>query len=78
MGRVTTQCKESGFLNLVETHPVGLTSLVYLVEVLQAEKYEECGVILEIAREFGACESDVQRILADPYSFEVPKVLYRR
>ena len=78
MARVITQCKEGSFLNLVESHPIGLTALLYLIEALRSESYEDCADILEVAREFQASESDVQRILTDPFSFEVPKVLYRR
>lgn len=47
-------------------HPVGLTALMSLKQAIQQELYEECASIIEIAREFGISNQDIQSILEDP------------
>ena len=47
-------------------HPVKLTALLYLKEALLDEVYEECAGAIEIAREFGAEDFEVQNLLEDP------------
>lgn len=44
-------------------HPIKVTALVYLREVLLAEKYEECSEIIKIGREFGATNREVHKVL---------------
>lgn len=46
--------------------PVKLTALLYLREALFEENYEECADFVAIAREFGAHEYEIQRLLEDP------------
>jgi len=58
----------AGILEKVFTrkkHPVKLTALHYLKEVLQNEDYEACSEIIEIACEFGAEEAEIQFLLED-------------
>lgn len=47
-------------------HPVKVTALFYLREALLNEMYEECPEAIEIAREFGAQEFEIQDLLEDP------------
>lgn len=47
----------------VPLHPVRLTALIYLRETLKAEIYEECAALIEIAKEFGACEEEIESVL---------------
>lgn len=47
-------------------HPVKLTALLYLKEVLLKERYEECAPLILIAKEFGAAEFEVEDLLEDP------------
>ena len=44
-------------------HPLGLTALMYLREALQNERFEDCKVAAETAREFGAQEWEIRNIL---------------
>ena len=46
-------------------HPVKLTALTYLREALLTERYEDCAFTIEIAKEFGAEEFEVQNLLED-------------
>ena len=46
-------------------HPVKLTALLYLKEALLKERYEDCAVILAVAREFGAASFEIQDLLED-------------
>ena len=46
-------------------HPVKLTALLYLKEAIQKEKYEEAPEFIEIAREFGAKEREIEELLED-------------
>lgn len=52
-------------------HPVRMTALLYLREALAQERYEDCGSIISIAREFGAHEHEIDWLLEDPR--RVPK-----
>lgn len=47
----------------VPLHPIRLTALIYLRETLQAEMYEECASIVAVAKEFGACDEEIESIL---------------
>ena len=47
-------------------HPVKLTALLYLKEALLNEAYEDCPLTIEVAREFGAQEFEIQNLLEDP------------
>ena len=47
-------------------HPVKVTALFYLKEALLNEVYEECPLAIEIAKEFGAQEFEIQDLLEDP------------
>ncbi|OGW85093.1 MAG: hypothetical protein A3C35_02595 [Omnitrophica bacterium RIFCSPHIGHO2_02_FULL_46_11] len=47
-------------------HPVKLTALTYLREALLDGRYEECAFAIEVAKEFGAQEFEVQNLLEDP------------
>lgn len=49
-----------------QKHPVRLTALLYLSEALRAERYEECSGFVDVAREFGASESEIRSLLEDP------------
>ena len=51
---------------LTQKHPVKLTALFYLKEVLLREQYEKCAEIIKIAQEFGAAPYEVQDLLEDP------------
>lgn len=46
--------------------PVRLTALLYLKEALLAENYEDCGLFVAVAREFGAEEREIKALLEDP------------
>lgn len=52
-------------LFVLRRDPVKLTALLYLREALLLERYEECGEFIKIAREFGAHEYEIQRLLED-------------
>lgn len=50
--------------NMVKTdHPVKITALAYLRAALNEERYEDMAEIVAIAREFGADEWDLHRVL---------------
>ena len=46
--------------------PVKLTALLYLREALLKEQYEKCREIIEVAKEAGATDREVQLLLEDP------------
>lgn len=50
----------------ITKHPVKFTALLYLKEALLSESYEGCAEFIEIAKEFGAQDFEVQYILEDP------------
>ena len=50
----------------VSKHPVKLSALWALKEALLRERYEECGEIIAIAKEFGAEEREIYYLLEDP------------
>ena len=50
----------------VRKNAVKLTALLYFREALVEERYEECAGFIEVAREFGAQEFEIQNILEDP------------
>ena len=41
------------------------TALFYFEDALIDERYEECGELLQSAREFGATQSDISAIIAE-------------
>lgn len=47
-------------------HPVKLTALLYLKEALLKERYEVCGTLIGVAREFGAAQFEIDDLLEDP------------
>ncbi len=47
-------------------HPVKLTALLYLKDALRQERYEVCADIIAVAKEFGATNPEIQRLLEDP------------
>lgn len=47
-------------------HPLKLSALLALKEVLLQEKYEECADIVAIAKEFGAKHFEIYYLLEDP------------
>ena len=51
---------------IASRHPVKMTALIYLREALLNEAYEDCPVAIEIAKEFGAQEFEIQNLLEDP------------
>jgi hypothetical protein len=51
---------------LVAKHPLKLTALLYLREALLKEDYETCAQIVQIAKEFGAADFEVDYLLEDP------------
>jgi len=44
-------------------HPVKMTALLYLREVLQKQQFDECDDIICIARAFGAQDQDIDEII---------------
>jgi len=51
---------------ILKSHPVKLTALLYLKQALLKERYEMCRELISIAKEFGAKESEIERLLEDP------------
>ncbi|MBI4395017.1 MAG: hypothetical protein HY583_02355 [Candidatus Omnitrophica bacterium] len=47
-------------------HPIKLTALAYLREAILNEVYEDCALAIDIAKEFGAEEFEIQNLLEDP------------
>ena len=41
-----------------------VTSLLYLKDALQAERYEECATLIQSAKNFGASLSEISEIIA--------------
>ena len=50
----------------VRRNPVKLTALLYLRAALRAERYEECSEYIQVAKEFGAHEREIEELLEDP------------
>jgi len=50
--------------NETKLHPVALTALISLTEVLLDERYEEAADAIAIAFEFGATHEEVESLLA--------------
>lgn len=53
-------------LKKIEKNPVKLTALLYLKEALLNQQYENCQEFIEIAKEFGAQDFEIQNLLEDP------------
>ena len=53
-------------LKKIEKNPVKLTALLYLKEALLNQQYENCREFVEIAKEFGAQDFEIQNLLEDP------------
>lgn len=64
MPNLDTQARSPTLLR-VRRDPVKLTALLYLREALLAERYEECHGFIEVAREFGAQEREIEELLED-------------
>lgn len=64
MLNLDTQARSPTLLR-VRRDPVKLTALLYLREALLAERYEECPGFIEVAREFGAQEREIEELLED-------------
>lgn len=50
----------------VRKDPVKLTALLYLRDAIRNQRYEECPLFIQIAKEFGAQEQEVVELLEDP------------
>ncbi len=50
----------------VRRNPVKLTALLYLRAALRAERYEECSEYIQVAKEFGAQNLEIEELLEDP------------
>ncbi|MBI3292929.1 MAG: hypothetical protein HYZ73_09025 [Elusimicrobia bacterium] len=50
----------------VAKNPVKLTALLYFKEALLKQRYELCPGFLEVAREFGVQEREIEELLEDP------------
>ena len=53
-------------LKKIEKNPIKLTALLYLKEALLNQQYENCREFIEIAKEFGAQDFEIQNLLEDP------------
>ena len=51
---------------ITSRHPVKVTALYQLREALLNEVYEDCPLAIQIAREFGAQEFEIENLLEDP------------
>ena len=49
----------------VRRNPVKLTALLYLREALRTERYEQCAQFIQVAKEFGAQDREVDELLED-------------
>ncbi len=49
----------------VKKDPVKLTALLYLREAILAERYEECAEFIQVAKEFGAKDREIDELLED-------------
>jgi len=49
----------------VRRNPVKLTALLYLRGALRAERYEECAEYIQVAKEFGAQDREIDELLED-------------
>ena len=54
------------FRRKTSQHPVKLTALTYLKEALLDEVYEECAFAIQVAKEFGAQDFEIENLLEDP------------
>lgn len=54
------------FRRKTSQHPVKLTALTYLKEALLNEVYEECAAAIQVAKEFGAQDFEIDNLLEDP------------
>lgn len=61
-----TNFNRTGARRRTSHHPVKLTALLCLKQALLDERYEDCALAVEIAREFGAEDFEVQDLLEDP------------
>ena len=53
-------------LVVVKRDPVKLTALLYLKESLLTQRYEESAQFIQVAKEFGAVDWEVEELLEDP------------
>jgi hypothetical protein len=61
-----TGVNRSWVRRVTSRHPVKVTALFYLREALLDERYEDCPAAIEIAKEFGAQEFEIQDLIEDP------------
>ena len=50
----------------VHKNPVKLTALLYLKDALRRERYEQCAQFVQVAKEFGAVDQEIEELLEDP------------
>ncbi|MBN1687752.1 MAG: hypothetical protein JW893_01485 [Candidatus Omnitrophica bacterium] len=67
----TVQKKRRQQLIWLKRNPLKLTALLYLREALNEERYEDCPGLIGFARQWGACEYEIQNLLED--SRRIPK-----
>ena len=48
-----------------ERRPFKLTALLYLREALRTERYEQCAQFIQVAKEFGAQDREINELLED-------------
>ncbi|MBI3313554.1 MAG: hypothetical protein HYZ83_04920 [Candidatus Omnitrophica bacterium] len=48
---------------ILASHPVKTTSLLYIGEALRQERFEQCPEMIQIAREFGASEKEIESLV---------------
>ena len=63
---MTQLARAFNLANRVRRHPLKVSALWALKEVLLLEKYEECAEIIAIAKEFGAKDYEIYYLLEDP------------
>lgn len=64
MPKITENARAPTLLR-VRRNPIKLTALLYLREALRTERYEECAQFVQVAREFGAQEQEIEELLED-------------
>ncbi len=63
---IEAQNVQQGSKKWITKDPVKLTALLYLKEALLNQEYEVCREFIEIAKEFGAQDFEIQYLLEDP------------
>ena len=65
MAKLVEQARAPTLLR-VRRNPVKLTALLYLRAALLKERYEDCAQFVQVAKEFGAQEREIEELLEDP------------